>query len=78
MSGEAIDPQTQTFLHILKVRKQEGLMRAEGNRILGVEGRETTREITNIEEDISPDLDLKETGVSRLATPDEVEFLTLP
>ena len=46
-------PQTQKFLHILKVRKQEGLMRAEGNRILGVEGRETTREITNIEEDIS-------------------------
>ena len=35
-----------------------------------------TRKITNIDEDISPDLDLQETGVSRLATPDEVELFT--
>jgi hypothetical protein len=42
-----------------------------------VEEGETTREITNTDEDIGPDLDLQETGVSRPATPDDVEFLTL-
>ena len=65
MSGEAIDPNA----NILEGVEQEVLGYREWKK-----GR--TRKITNIDEDISPDLDLQETGVSRLATPDEVELFT--
>jgi len=72
--GEVANPKTKARAH-LEGAEPEALMDTEVDWLLEEEG--TAGENASVEEGRDPLVELQEPGVSRLVTPEEVEFLTL-
>ena len=74
--GEDINPNVITCTHLEGV-EPEPLINAEEDRLLKVEKDRATRKAASVKEDVSPCIELQDSGVSHLAIQEDARSLTL-